>query len=279
MPYLTRFALRLTFLALCCVVVSSAGAANLTFDHQTHNKVIPDEPCATCHLEDASESIPPLTTCQGCHDTSFVESVTIPIPPPHDPLWGLNHRSFAKSGDASCTSCHAQSDCLECHTSGAADEQGSFSNAMVNVHRSDFQVSHPLAARTDPQLCSSCHENDFCVDCHNAFAPADLALDSHRRGWSGLNVGAASHADFAETSCDSCHSDSVLPSHDWSARHGREARKNLATCQACHPEGDICLTCHGAVTGLKINPHPANWNKIQNNLRRASDGKTCRRCH
>ena len=48
------------------------------------------------------------------------------------------------------------------------DEMGELGNAMVNVHRSDFHVTHPIAARSDPQRCSSCHEPGFCQDCHAA---------------------------------------------------------------------------------------------------------------
>jgi len=155
---------------------------------------------------------------------------------------------------------------------------GDFGNALSNVHRSDFQVSHPIAARTDPQLCTSCHETRFCNECHEAFAPEDLAVESHRRGFSDGTLGGA-HALFDDSQCATCHSDAVLPSHQWSSRHAREARKNLATCQTCHPEGDICLKCHSARNGLGANPHPADWNDISGRLAKASDGRTCRRCH
>jgi hypothetical protein len=71
----------------------------------------------------------------------------------------------------------------------------------------------------------------------------------------------------------------VLPTHEWYPNHAREARKNLATCQACHPEGDVCLTCHSARTGLRVNPHPRDWDDIKDRLRDASDNRTCRKCH
>jgi len=74
--------------------------------------------------------------------------------------------------------------CKECHKAGFADKMGEFGNNMINVHRSEFQVTHPIAAHTDPQLCSSFHENRFCTDCHASFAPEDKAIASHRKGWS-----------------------------------------------------------------------------------------------
>ncbi|PLY12545.1 MAG: cytochrome C [Desulfuromonas sp.] len=276
---LTLFFVSFTFLSIISIWWIVPAVAQVTFDHQAHLQNIDDQECETCHVADARSIVPEQQACLQCHDAAFLQNVVMPGTATHGPLWGLEHRPFAKGAQSDCASCHQQSDCLKCHQAGVADEMGDFGNTLANVHRSDFQVSHPIAARTDPQLCSSCHENDFCVDCHNAFAPADLALDSHRRGWSDLSVGAASHADFDETTCDSCHSGSVLPSHDWSARHGREARKNLATCQACHPNGDICLTCHSATTGLRVNPHSKDWNEFSERLERASDGKTCRKCH
>jgi hypothetical protein len=150
---------------------------------------------------------------------------------------------------------------------------------MINVHRSEFHVTHPIAARTDPQLCSSCHENKFCVDCHARFAPEDLAILSHRKGWSGMTNTDTQHDLFTSDMCQTCHPNSVLPSHEWSSVHAREARKNLVTCQACHPEGDICLTCHSARSGLRINPHPKDWDDMKDRLKDASDGRTCRKCH
>ena len=149
---------------------------------------------------------------------------------------------------------------------------------LTNVHRSDFLVTHPIASRSEPQRCSSCHETRFCSDCHARFSPEDLAISSHRRGFSDGTLGGA-HAGFSDSQCATCHTNSVLPNHQWSAQHAREARKDLATCQACHADGETCLKCHSARSGLGANPHPANWKEISQRLENASHGKTCRRCH
>lgn len=266
---------------LVAALLAATPAAAVTFDHDQHNSYLEGTPCSACHLEDARSIVPETSACLECHDKAFAETVELPGTRTHGPLWAFNHRPFAKGEAQDCAACHQQDFCLECHTSGFADEQGDFGNNMANVHRSDFQVSHPIAARTDPQLCSSCHENNFCFDCHNTFAPGDLAVLSHRRGWSDLTTSPSgpAHALFDESQCQTCHPDSLLSSHDWTSSHAREARRNLATCQACHPEGDVCLTCHSARTGLGANPHPDDWDDIQGRLDRASDGKTCRKCH
>jgi hypothetical protein len=253
-------------------------ALAVEFNHAEHLNLNKTGDCATCHVADAVEIVPADKVCLECHDRSFVDSVVMPGTMTHGLNWATNHRPFAKSRTADCAKCHQQNFCLDCHTSGFADEMGAAGNNMVNVHRGEFQVSHPLAARTNPQLCASCHEPDYCAECHAQFAPADLALDSHRRGFSDGTLGGI-HAGFNENQCQGCHTDSVLPAHIWSNQHAREARKNLATCQACHPEGDTCLKCHSARSGLQINPHPKDWDDIASTLNKASGGKSCRKCH
>jgi len=271
-----------TLLTLALILVTSAPVLAVTFNHTEHNDYVEGSPCVTCHVEDAQSIVPEKSVCEECHDAEFADDVEYPSMTSHGPLWAFQHRAQAKGTAINCSQCHEQDFCLECHSNaGRADEQGELGNALGNVHRSDFQVSHPIAARTDPQLCSSCHETSFCNDCHDSFNRSDLAFKSHRRAWSDLKTSpsGSAHSAFDESQCQGCHVNSVLFSHDWSGSHSREARKNLATCQACHPDGNICLKCHSAKSGLGINPHPADWGDINGRLKRASDGKTCRRCH
>lgn len=267
---------RLLILSILTLIALPVGAVE--FDHEAHNGYLDGPECTTCHVEDAFSIVPEKTVCLECHDREFADDVTYPALSSHGPVWAFNHRLTARTGTIDCESCHAQDFCLECHKSGFADEMGSIENNMVNIHRSEFQVSHPIAARTDPQLCSRCHESKFCLECHQQFAPEDLALASHRRGFTDGTLGGL-HASFTVGQCQGCHPNSVLPTHQWSGAHAREARKNLATCQACHPDGDVCLKCHSAQSGLMANPHPKDWGDMADNLRNASDGKTCRRCH
>jgi len=266
----------LTVMGITLLWCSPALAVD--FNHAAHLEILGDVECATCHLEGATEIVPSDKACLECHDQTFVDSVVKPATKTHGLTWATEHRPFAKNQAIDCSACHQQEFCLDCHKSGRADEMGDAGNNMINVHRGEFQVSHPIAARTNPQLCASCHEPDFCSECHAKFAPADLAVVSHRRGFTDGTLGGA-HANFNDNQCQTCHINSVLPAHTWSNQHAREARKNLATCQACHPEGDICLKCHSARTGLGVNPHPKGWNDISERLDGASRGKTCRKCH
>lgn len=266
--------------------VGLAGAAE--FDHQAHLKeYAADAPCLTCHVKGAVSILPDKAVCLNCHKQEDVSTVLLRETKTHGPVWALNHQAEAKGGAIDCSACHEQNDCLECHKAGFADEMGTFSNNMINVHRGDFHVSHPLAARNDQRLCSSCHEPKFCDSCHDSFRLRRGGIESPSHRYT-FDMGTDSHdvpgfhAAVNTTMCDACHTaGTVAPDfHDWSVGHAREARRSLATCQSCHPDGDTCLRCHSARSGvLGFNPHPKDWNSIKGTLKKVSNGRTCRKCH
>lgn len=276
-------------LALILIGISVAWA-NMRFDHQAHvEQYAFGMDCSTCHVEGATSIIPDVETCLMCHDESYAEMTDLGSINSHGPMWARNHGSMAKGAAMDCNACHSQSYCMECHVSGFADEQGSFSNHMMNSHSSDFHITHPLMARGNQQTCASCHEPQFCTDCHTGFQAriGRANSPSHIRTFNlGLNGDIdAIHAGMDVSlvgSCDSCHlQSSVAPNfHDWSIDHAREARRNLATCQSCHPGGDTCLNCHSAKGGVVgFNPHGKGWSDRKGRLDNASGGKTCRMCH
>ncbi len=279
-------------LFLLTLSVWAIPAVAITFDHETHLEILADMSCATCHVEGTETIVPDTAVCLECHEQEFLKEIEFPGLKTHGPVWALNHRPFAKMSDFDCAACHQQVDCLQCHKSRPADEFGEWGNNMINVHRSDFHITHPIAARTDPQLCSSCHEARFCSDCHNDFRAGRSSGPSHRRTFDlGLTMGVAAHPEIegsagipidVTANCDACHTPgSVAPDfHTWAGDHKREARKNLATCQACHPDGDVCLRCHSDRGGSPgFNPHGRGWGDRADRLEDATNGKTCRRCH
>jgi hypothetical protein len=105
----------------------------------------------------------------------------------------------------------------------------------------------------NPQSCKRCHDERYCNECHSKFPGGDLRIKSHRPG-------GASGQDYL-----------------WTTNHASEARRNLQSCQACHPDGDVCTGCHfsGSVAG---NPHPRNWGNIKG-VYRDRNPKTCVKCH
>ena len=231
----------------------------------------------TKHTDYATEM--EIKNCNDCHTSNN-------ITPNHGSYWVKEHRLYREKLPSNCNDCHQQSFCLDCHKGGGIDSDLHVSNSGVDYmpksHRTDFREIHPIKAADNPQSCYRCHDaKKFCYECHSKFNPNDLRILSHRKGWSDLRPGQGGpkHSTFNTSQCQQCHPNSVLPKHEWSASHAREARKNLTSCETCHPDGDVCIKCHSSKTGLKISPHPRNWGKVSGRLSRASNDRTCIKCH
>ncbi|MBI5904990.1 MAG: cytochrome C [Deltaproteobacteria bacterium] len=220
-----------------------------------------------------------IRECTECHRDANVS-------PNHQGAWNAQHGVIAVKPDAPCADCHDRSYCTDCHFGGGIDaglhvSQDRGPNYKPKSHRSSFLEVHPIAAFDSPNSCQRCHPASFCSECHARFQPQDLMFQSHRKGWSDRPAvgGGPAHSTFPPDSCLTCHPNSVLPSHVWSGSHAREARRNLPTCQSCHSDGETCLKCHSAKSGLRVNPHPDNWGSIQGKLNKAAGQRTCVKCH
>jgi hypothetical protein len=220
-----------------------------------------------------------IKECNACHSANGVAAS-------HGPAWTNEHRLYAEKYPNNCKDCHQLSFCLDCHTGGGidADLHAATSGAdyMPKSHRTDFREIHPIKAREDPRACYRCHDaRRFCEECHSKFNSNDLAFLSHRRQFSDIQVKdvGPNHSIFNAAQCPTCHPNGLVSAHQWSASHAIEARRNLSSCQTCHPEGDVCLKCHSAMTGLRVNPHPRNWDSVRRGFGRASDNRTCLKCH
>lgn len=225
------------------------------------------------HKEYASMKI---AECNSCHKS---EGVALN----HDADWVRGHRVLAGKGEKNCAECHDQAYCLDCHQGGGIDAKLSTNNYrrdyIPKSHRSDWLDIHPLKALDNPQTCTRCHDQKYCSQCHSKFRSTDLEFLSHRRQFRNVSPTNVFHATLNTASCPTCHPNSLVPTHIWASDHAREARRNLQSCQTCHSDGDVCLTCHSARSGLKVNPHPRNWGSIKGNLKDKSGGRSCIRCH
>ena len=217
--------------------------------------------------------------CNECHKESGVAAN-------HAAGWNVEHKLKAVKEGSNCAACHDQAFCSDCHYGGGVDadlhvSQGRSPNYKPRSHRTDFREIHPILAADSPRSCEKCHAPKFCESCHAKFRPEELQFQSHRRGWSDLTTfaGGPRHSTFTEGQCQTCHPNSVLPAHAWSREHAREAKRDLASCQACHADGDTCLKCHSARSGLRVNPHPDNWGDIKDRLNKAAGRRTCVKCH
>lgn len=276
------------FTALVGIAALSAAALAfaINFPHDLHVEDYAGGDCFSCHSPADRKIFPDLAKCKECHEQDFISKVTFVGLRTHSVTWSLNHGPEAGRDQGKCLICHKGGGgpigCAECHSTLSPSEAGTTSRGMLNVHRSEFRITHPLTARTNEKLCASCHKPSFCSDCHSSYQPEKLANLSHRRSWSSKETGRGPHSIETGAACVDCHGPNViLPTkHEWTTSHAREARRNLASCQACHPDGDVCLKCHSAKSGIRMNPHPKRWaGTASGRLESASGGKTCAKCH
>lgn len=189
-----------------------------------------------------------ISDCNSCHKSEG-------IAPNHDGDWIRNHRTLAAKAGSNCAQCHTQAYCLDCHKGGGIKGDLTIEtfgrDYAPKSHRSDFVNLHPIKALDNPQSCYRCHDQKYCTQCHERFPKGSMRIKSHLPSGSGQTF-------------------------IWTSEHASEARRNLQSCQVCHPDGDVCLRCHSAKSGARVNPHPESF-RGGNISSRTS--KTCRVCH
>lgn len=105
-------------------------------------------------------------------------------------------------------------DCTACHS----DSWGA-----LNHRAPDFYAKHRFYAGTARQVCSSCHQESFCADCHahkEEIKPSDKFTDDPERN---------------------------LPHRgDYLSQHKIDGRINPASCVRCHgrQNNERCVSCH-----------------------------------
>jgi hypothetical protein len=97
--------------------------------------------CSNCHETQ--------TFCRDCHVQTGTQAVGRLGPGFHDaePLWLLRHGTPARRVLESCTTCHRQRDCLQCHST-----LGAF---RVNPHGPGFDPQ--ATEKKNPIICKACH--------------------------------------------------------------------------------------------------------------------------
>lgn len=191
-----------------------------------------------------------IRECNSCHKGEGVA-------PNHDADFVRGHRVLASKAGNNCSQCHDQSYCLDCHQGGLLNgsnpEKGNFGrDSHPKSHRSDFISIHPIQAQNNKQQCNRCHEQKYCTSCHSRFPKGSLKIKSHNPAGAGQ----------------------LYTIGNWKVEHATEARRNLQSCSVCHPDGDVCTTCH---SGGKTNPHPRSWKP--GNFKNRTNDKMCLKCH
>ncbi|HYG66483.1 MAG TPA: hypothetical protein VD838_02455 [Anaeromyxobacteraceae bacterium] len=207
-------------------LVAAAGIAGATLaqaaeDHRPYAKMGREE-CAECHRgSDVAQN--------------------------HDSFWERDHRVLAQKQSNNCNDCHQQSFCADCHQGGGGIDKGVSrersrrGEAMPSGHEPGFVATHQLQAH-DPRACYRCHDSGrFCADCHaQAFGRAG------RDGASGDALRAVRVSPHAPVFVAP-----GVPDPSWTAEHRTKARRELKSCEACHPSKADCsnFACHPGLGG------------------------------
>lgn len=256
-------------------VVPERPYGDISFEHSRHLSM-PEirGQCVKCHggvVKPGESTLPPMSRCFTCHEHEqqwknaecapchAAEDLRRTTPRTflqHDSAFMRRHGALAGFEQRLCQTCHTQRDCQACHdvTQPLTAEmrmperlEGAF------VHRGDFITRHAIEAESAPSRCLSCHEPQSCDACHVARGVSDNSRNPryvHPPGW-------------------------VTNSTGFPSLHGREARRDIVSCAACHEQGAAtnCIRCHkvGAYGG---NPHPGGWRSA-----RETNAEMCRYCH
>jgi len=261
--------------------------------------------CVTCH-----EKPHDTRACDSCHGLPYTRASAVRA---RDVL-RFSHADHAGKTGADCVRCHSDAGsgaaimrpkmatCLECHQHdremNARDCDGCHVDLTTEgtmpddhlIHSPDFAKDHAAAAQSSGELCTSCHQESFCVSCHAGDrmprTPAKLHFDDvkgaglHRAGFLAKHGDESKNAPglcttcHAPEGCAGCHqrenlsaSGSTAPRNPHPAGwlstpggrndHGSAAWRDPASCEACHGGAgeQLCIGCHqvGAPGG---DPHP-----------------------
>lgn len=219
----------------------SAGSEDSTNGPGLHWRPIPDSVCRDCH--DLSRAV-------------TARSGTL-----------IDHPKHVERNN-SCTSCHLRTahpgdesqrrlvlmaQCFQCHGSpntpkalGACNvcHPPSF-NLRPSSHEpaTTWRVLHGKTALTDHRLCTYCHKDSFCRDCHGVDMP-------HPDGWAKGVTGHATIARRDRKPCVRCHNEkpdfcSACHHKDYDSKKGSWVVQHRSTVKQKGPS--FCLDCHTTV--------------------------------
>ncbi len=249
---------------------------HLRLNHAAHIERTKED-CTVCHKAlpepGAEHVVPAMDTCKGCHEhqvafdearcnTCHIDLARYPLEPvssfSHQGNFVKQHPRAARSAGSACSQCHDQTFCSTCHAQTVAvPVEVRFPEKVSDdflIHRGDWLSRHSTEAAADPALCKRCHGVTFCTTCHaaqNLTPNASNPRNPHPPGW-------------------------AFPGPN---SHAAPARRDIASCQACHDQGpaSICVNCH-KVGGIGGNPHPPGW-LASHNSAQIQRNSMCLYCH
>ena len=295
------------------------------FDSTTLTTVdLPKEKkCLSCHAEEKEKG-----NCAFCH--------TRPDQPlaftGHERELKMNHTEHLERVKEDCAVCHQalpnpvrteglapkMAGCLNCHEHQVQWDNGECQACHQDLsryplqpvaafsHRADWLQNHSLQARSAAQVCSNCHQQTFCSECHakmQGLRVDKVVPERIDRAFIHRNDFVSRHAVEAQAdpalcqrchgtdTCQSCHLKNGLvpgasngldphpPGFGLGTAHGRAARNDIVSCAACHDQGSasICVNCH-QVGGVGGNPHPNSW-LLRHPHQEIGKNAMCQICH
>ncbi len=223
--------------------------------------------CTTCHRD-----VPTSSAVARLPDAERTDAPGVEVhrraPPSHrSPDFPTSHGDRAAADPGSCTSCHTETTCTDCHAGGASgdgDGAGTTSAADSTAtpwpasasrsepggfHPGNFMARHASAAYGNRMECSTCHSTGaFCRECHQ-----QTGMGSSGRIGPGF------------------HDAQPL----WLLRHGQAARQSLDSCASCHRQRD-CIQCHSTTGAFSVSPHGPEFDARQYADR---NRQVCLACH
>ncbi len=246
---------------------------HLRFEHKSH-VAASNGACVRCHARagdsEAESQLPPMAACFGCHhhenqfalrtcDGCHVDLPKEAIRPEshviHDGDFLREHGVRAAAARDLCASCHSERSCAACHgvsVPGLPARLNFDDTRGPALHRAGFRSRHAEEARAQPALCTTCHSESSCRECHTRehVAAGGASRNPHPRGW-------------------------LLPGRG-GGEDGLAARGDPASCASCHGGAveSLCISCH-RVGGPGGNPHGPGFSSTKDKRQ----DLPCRQCH
>ncbi len=247
---------------------------HLRFSHERHVPKLGGQ-CVPCHAaagkSEQTTLRPPMAQCLSCHThkdqwtTRDCEGCHVDLPSElarpsshvfHEGDFVREHGVRAASARDLCATCHGEGFCASCHgiTVAALPWKLGFDRpSLTGLHRAGFASRHSDEARSNPGLCTTCHDSErFCLDCHakrgRSAVGAGISRNPHPPDWVRARGG----------------------------EHGRAARMDPMSCASCHGGAGeaLCVGCH-RVGGPGGNPHGRGFASALDMTR----DQPCRACH
>lgn len=206
-----------------------------------HTEALADQ-CTDCHaalLNEELETVPMLQRsdilsireaahgsgqdCLTCH----VDMDRAQEPASHDVAWMKRHGQFGMQDNASCSVCHSEDSCTECH-----------SVMQPANHNNLWRMrSHGAVAAWNRASCQVCHEEDSCNSCHSETRPR-----SHSARWAAPGTKPSHCIGCHNTStpgdgCATCHeggNDVMLHEQYWGGAAINHNQPGIENCYICH---------------------------------------------